>query len=173
MARATVSDRTTIEYVTGNTPDISEWIDFPIYGWCKYWTPREGEKLGRWLGVAENIGSPMTYFILTDNMTVIACSSVRNIDDDEWKSPVEIEARSKFTKDVEAKLGQFDENLIHQTPVDEMEEPLFEGSRDDEEGDTDLLDPKRDDIAAGPDELTGAKLALPHGDHTELATVLG
>ena len=32
MARPTVADCTTIEHVTGDTPDISEWIDFPIYG---------------------------------------------------------------------------------------------------------------------------------------------
>jgi len=28
---------TPYEDITGNTPDISEWLDFDFYDWCWYW----------------------------------------------------------------------------------------------------------------------------------------
>jgi len=29
--------RTPMEEITGNTPDISMWLDFDFYDWCWYW----------------------------------------------------------------------------------------------------------------------------------------
>jgi len=36
MARG--DGRTPYEIITGNTPDISEWLDFNFYDWCWYWS---------------------------------------------------------------------------------------------------------------------------------------
>jgi hypothetical protein len=50
--------RTGIEQITGDTPDISEWLDFDFYDLIWYWdAPHlamidENPRLGRWLGVA-------------------------------------------------------------------------------------------------------------------------
>jgi len=64
--------RTPLEEVTGNTPDISEWLDFDFYDWCWYWQGPTHElteakaKIGRVLGVAHQIGSDLCYWILTE-----------------------------------------------------------------------------------------------------------
>ena len=70
-----------MEKVTGETPEISEYIDFGFYDHCWY---REnagmGEtKLGRWLGVSHKTGSLMSFWILTDKCRVVSCTSVQRM----------------------------------------------------------------------------------------------
>ena len=43
--------------------------------------PTTNEKYGHWLGVAENMGDTLTYWILTDKNIVIARSLVRPMED--------------------------------------------------------------------------------------------
>jgi len=66
MPRVQSNDRTPADLVTGNTPDISHLMNFGFYSWIKYWKPTgfptDGEKLGKWLGVAHDIGKAMTYY---------------------------------------------------------------------------------------------------------------
>jgi hypothetical protein len=60
--------RTAWEEITGDTPDISEYLDFEFYDWIWYWdTPgdEDSPKIGRWLGVAHRIGSAMCFYVLT------------------------------------------------------------------------------------------------------------
>jgi hypothetical protein len=65
--------RTGYEEVTGETPDISEWIDFDFYDLIWYHDPPDliaetttaVRKLGRWLGVSNRVGSVLTYWVLT------------------------------------------------------------------------------------------------------------
>ena len=55
------------EKVIGETPDISEYLDYGFYDWVYYWDqPKdiENPKIGRWLGVSHRIGSALCYFIL-------------------------------------------------------------------------------------------------------------
>ena len=70
-----------MEQVTRDTPDILEYLDFEYYDWCWYNNnARLGEpKLGRWLGVAYHMGALMMYWILTEQGTVIACSTVSRL----------------------------------------------------------------------------------------------
>ena len=62
--------RTGIEMVTGETPDISEWIDFEFYDRLWYYDQKKieidgtGRRLARWLGVAHRIGSDLCYWLL-------------------------------------------------------------------------------------------------------------
>ena len=74
--------RTRIEEVTGNTPDISEWLDFDFYDrvwWMdtkKPSTTNDNVTLGRWLGISHKIGSDMCYWVLTVSGNVIARTTV-------------------------------------------------------------------------------------------------
>ena len=65
--------RTPLEALTGETPDISQYLDFGFYDWV--WFKEDaglGEtKLGRFLGVSHHIGSLMNYWVF---------ASKRNID---------------------------------------------------------------------------------------------
>lgn len=67
--------RTSLEQITGDTPDISEYLDFRFYDrvWYNNNAGLGETKLGRWLGVAHRYGSLMNYWILQQNGTIISC----------------------------------------------------------------------------------------------------
>ena len=73
--------RTPLERITGDTVDISEYLDFSFYEWC--WYHRNAGlgpmKLGRWFGVAHKVGGLMSYWVLTSNCTVIARTTVQRV----------------------------------------------------------------------------------------------
>ena len=70
-----------IEEVTGETADISEYLDFGFYDQVWYHANAGlGERLhGLWLGVAHHIGSLMSYCILTQTGSVIARTTVQRV----------------------------------------------------------------------------------------------
>ena len=56
-----------LQYVTGETPDISEYLDFGFYDHVSY---KENTRLGMaaigtWLGISHRFGGIMSYWILT------------------------------------------------------------------------------------------------------------
>ncbi|KAI2502013.1 Reverse transcriptase (RNA-dependent DNA polymerase) [Fragilaria crotonensis] len=58
--------RTPLEIITGDTPDISEYVDFDFYDWVLF---KGNAGLGavevaRWLGVSHRIGRLMSYWLL-------------------------------------------------------------------------------------------------------------
>jgi hypothetical protein len=55
--------RTPMEQLTGETPDISEYLDFGFYDWVWYKDNAGlGENcIGRWLGVTHRVGNLMSY----------------------------------------------------------------------------------------------------------------
>ena len=84
--------RTALEYITGDTPDISEYIDFGFYDWVTYRTDAGlgPLSLGKWLGVSHKVGQLMSYWILPVSGTVISCTTVQRLTNaemttDEWK----------------------------------------------------------------------------------------
>ena len=70
-----------LEKVTGETPEISEYIDFGFYDPCWYKeNAGMGEtKMGRWLGVSHRTGSLMSFWILTPSCRVVSRTSVQRI----------------------------------------------------------------------------------------------
>ena len=70
--------RTPLEQLTGETPDISEYLDFSFYDLCWYNANAGlGEtKLGCWLGVSHHVGSLMSYWILMLKGHVISRTTV-------------------------------------------------------------------------------------------------
>ena len=79
------NQRPGLEEISGQTIDISEWLDFEFYDSVWYWDEKKTDmtddqgKVGRWLGIAHRIGSDMTYWILTKGGNVIARSTVQHI----------------------------------------------------------------------------------------------
>ncbi len=82
MARAYNEHRTPVETTTGETPDISEYLDyldFVFYDWVKFHDVRNSgneNELGRWLGVAENAGQAMCRYVVNGNGKVLSRSTV-------------------------------------------------------------------------------------------------
>ena len=70
-----------IEFVTGETVDITEYLDFRFYDQVWY---HENAELGewihsRWLGVYQRIGSLISYYILTQTGSVISRTTVQRV----------------------------------------------------------------------------------------------
>jgi hypothetical protein len=86
-------------------PDITEYLNFPFYGWVKFidHTEHDGRTLGRWLGPSENVGSKLTYYILKDNGKVVSRSSVIPLTRQELTRQKEIS--QQLTKRLELSLG--------------------------------------------------------------------
>ena len=102
-----VDKRPGLEKLTGETIDISEWLDFDFYDRVWFWDQKkmdmtdEQARIGRWLGIAHRIGSDMTYWILTESGKVIARSTVQHIT-----------TTDMATDDMKARVATFDENLL-------------------------------------------------------------
>ena len=101
-----VDQRPGIERVTGNTVDISEWLDFDFFDRVWYWDQKkmdmtdEQARIGRWLGISHRVGSDMTYWILTESGQVIARSTVQHITTSDMA-----------TDEMKTRVHTFDSNL--------------------------------------------------------------
>jgi Reverse transcriptase (RNA-dependent DNA polymerase) len=182
MARPSLEWRTATEVLTGETPDASEYLNFDFYGWVKYYDPSAGLAdnvfLGRWLGVAHNVGQAMNYWILKSNGYVIARSTVRPLTTEEQRSEEEETAKKDFMIRLTNIVGEFDPDLIHTSEYgvnDDMDDPIPITEEDDDNSQPNVteLDLIKDDIAQGPEPLMNAEVYLPHGDRYEIARVIG
>jgi hypothetical protein len=73
--------RTPIEIITGDTPDISEYLDFDFYDWVLFRTNAGlGEvELGRWLGVSHRVGRMMSYWVLPPSGIPVSVTTVQRL----------------------------------------------------------------------------------------------
>ena len=72
--------QTALERITGDTPDISEWIEFEFYDMVWYWDNQHDSKepkIGRWLGIAHRVGSALCYWILSNKGNIYARTTVQ------------------------------------------------------------------------------------------------
>ena len=103
---------TPYEHVTGNAPDISEYLDFswytPLWHYDNIDWPEQKATLVRWLGVAHRIGQDMCNWVLAKNAQGLVRSTVVPISDNELRDPTLIKHLAEFDTDIEIKLGKFD-----------------------------------------------------------------
>ena len=70
-----------LEKITGESVDISEFLDFGFYDWV-WFKDNAGlgeTKLGKWLGVSHRIGTLMSFGILTAEGQVMPCTTVQRV----------------------------------------------------------------------------------------------
>ncbi len=96
--------KTPIEVATGETPDNSNLLQFHQYQKVYYYDPKAAfptpkEKIGRFVGVAENVGDTLTYKILTDDMRQVIYHSVVHAAEKE-----EINQHAEEHDDIEKKV---------------------------------------------------------------------
>ena len=155
--------RTPEEVVTGRTPDISEFAHFDWGQWVWYRDvssfPEPNVFLGRWLGVAHDVGQAMTYWILTAKGTVIARSSVIALHDYELRDPT-----------VVSKLQQFTDGLFERKRLSrDLEEPFVDVDNSlnniDSEEEELYTTPEMDEFTPESfDEYLSAQVILPVGE---------
>ena len=73
--------RTPLEIITGETPDISEYLDFNFYDWVVFrQNAGMGEtEIGRWLGVSHKIGQLMSYWVLPESGIPISVTTIQRM----------------------------------------------------------------------------------------------
>ena len=97
-----------MERITGDTIDISEWIDFEFYDLCWYWNNQHDTKepnIGRWLGVSHRIGSALCYWVLTMKGQVLARTTVQHMTEDDVIIPEIQESIKEFHRVLERSIG--------------------------------------------------------------------
>jgi len=159
--------RTPYEIITGNTLDISEWLNFSFYDWCWYWSGLSHEltddkaELGRVIGVAHRVGSDMCYWVLTETCKVLGHTTVQRVTQDDMLLPHVVNKMNQFT--IKAEEGLNDVNHLIDMPPDGLtlnDDVSLENDQQEEQGKA-----ERDDFTEETyDAYIGAELLIPHGD---------
>jgi hypothetical protein len=168
-------NRTPYEHVTGNTPDITEWLEYdwlvPVWYYEPGSFPDRKRTLGRWLGVAHRVGQALCYWILPISAVPIARTTVQPLTEDELKDPAIIEELRVF--DAATKL-------ILDGPDDITGAPSLETLFDLDEEETnnsqpfepEAAMPEADDYTEEAfDKYITAQVLLPKGDSFQTGQV--
>jgi hypothetical protein len=171
-----------LQGITGDTVDIANYLEFGFYdrAWYRDNAGLGEIKPGRWLGVAENIGSIMTYYILQQNGQVVARSTVWNPTNLELQTDDVKDTFKAYDVELTRRIGSNDFPMEGDKPDPEQWADLRETDEDFREEffkvyqDEGLLDAKDDEPSPGiaDEQLLMMELALPrHGEDPQLARV--
>ena len=99
-------DRTGLEKVTREIPEISKYVNFSFYDWCWYKENASmGEmKLGRLLGVSHQTGSLMSFWVLSQSCKVVSRTSVQCVTRLEMDEEATQKRRAAFDKTTKWRL---------------------------------------------------------------------
>jgi hypothetical protein len=161
-----------LERVTGETVDISEYLDFGFYDWVWY---RDNAglgitKLGRWLGVSHQIGTLMSFWVLTPTGMVLSRTTVQRVTNLELQLEENKVKCAAFTTVITTQLGNNDFIPVNEdgdlvTP-DDWNDPLYNDEFIEEYGRT-INDPSLKEVDddftpdAYDDTYLHMELALP------------
>ena len=170
--------RTPIEYITGETPDISEYLDFGFYDWVVYRANAGlGElSIGRWLGVSHKVGQLMSYWILTIAGRVISATTVQRLTyneqgTDEWKDRMaEFDNRIKANLDPEVELEHRHDEEVPQWNRLSMDESDADFAEEFQKviSDESIREIDEDYSADTFDDYLSMVVGLPRGDDNAL-----
>ena len=102
--------RSGFEIVTGQTGDISEWIDFEFYDLVWFYDQKkmdmndDGRCLARWLGVSHRVGSGLCYWLVAESGRVISRTSVQHVVREDYLDPRTREDIERFDKEMQERL---------------------------------------------------------------------
>ena len=103
--------RTAWEVVTGDTPDISEFIYFHFYQPVTFYDPvsfpDSKDEIGRWIGSSENVGQALCCRILTSKGAMLDRSTVSPLD---MSKKENIGRLAEYDKDLHANIGCYEDN---------------------------------------------------------------
>ena len=71
-----------LEQLTGDTVDISEWLEFEVYDLVQFWNNQSDDikpMLGRWMVVSNMVGSSLRYWIISDKVKVLYQTTVQHL----------------------------------------------------------------------------------------------
>ena len=126
--------RVPLEIITGITPEITEYLDFTIWGWVHFRS--DGglgiTEIGKWLGVSHRVGPMMTYWVLPKSGIPISTDTVQAITEAELQTDV-VKRKIKQWEDGTAHV--FEAKTVDVTwDLDEVrQENIFDYENEDEE----------------------------------------
>jgi hypothetical protein len=125
--------RCPLERITGETVDISEYLDFGFYEWIWY---RENAGLGktkleRWLGVSHRIGTLMSFWVLTSSEKVLSRTTVQRVTQLETQIEENKTRMQGFTDQLTARIGgndivAQDDDGNFTLDIDDWDDPAFD-----------------------------------------------
>ena len=171
--------RTAEEAATGQTPDITDLLDFGIWDWV-YFKAEAGIgniSIGKWLGPANRVGASMSFWVVNEKGQTICRSTVARIPNLDLQKPhikarlAEVEATIKKVCDLKTdpdgtRLNTHPTdwglpNILH----DDVQEADIEKAM------MDTTIPEADQIEFTPDTATDpyihVELAFPHSEYPE------
>ena len=169
-----------ITNVTGETPDISEYLDFGFYDevWFKDNAGVAPPEPGRWLGVADRTGRLMTYVVLNQKGEPVSRSSVTRVTNLEKQTAAVRDIFNKFDEAIRNKLKSKDRGYAGEKPNPEDWADLMEEDQDFQEefqkvyNNMDIPDADDHTPEVLEDTYVNMELALPRdGDGPEFARV--
>jgi hypothetical protein len=166
--------------VTGDTADISEYLDFGFYDevWYKDNAGSSPYEPGRWLGVSHRTGRLMCYHILTHKGTVVSRSTVQRVTNLEKTTASVKDTFQKFDENIRVKLKTIDRGYIGDKPNPEDWADLMDEDEDFREEFQNVYNnkdiPEADDFTPEvlEDTYVNMEIALPRdGEGPEFARV--
>ena len=163
--------------MSGQTADISPFIEHPFYAWVKFWDnlakyPEPKEQLGRWLGPAINFGPAMMAKILKSNGQVLYVSMYHGLTDDECHDNAEVQKQKLFDSLIKSKLGSPPSFHDLQDLDPGITTPHYELYEDDCETHQHVHDIEDDINLETGDTYIGTEVSLPHGDSQQTGKVI-
>ena len=171
-----------LQGITGETEDISQWLDFGFYDrvWYHENAGLGEKKHGRWLGVSHRTGSLMSYYVLTETGHVITRTTVQRVTNLEAQEEVNRVVFEDFDKEIRRRFkeGELPDDDSKPNPEDWAEFLEFDPDFQEEfdkivsneaipEADNQEYTPE-----VGDDTYLHMELALPRdGDGPEFARV--
>ena len=93
----------------GETPEISEWLDFEFYD-LVWWLdntkqhPFEKRRLAQWLGISHHVGSDLCYWLITESGKLISKTSVEHVVQADYIEPSKKQQIDTFNKTLDERL---------------------------------------------------------------------
>ena len=163
--------------MSGQTIDISLFIEHPFYAWIKFWDnlakyPEPKEQLSHWLGPAIDIGPAMMAKILKSNRQVLYMLMYHGLTGDEHHDNAEVQKWKLFNSLLKSKLGSplSFHDLQDLDPA--ITTPHYELYEDDFETHQHVPNIDDDINPETGDRYIGAEVSLPHGDSQQTGKVI-
>ena len=170
--------KTSIEIITSDTPDISEYIDFSFYDWVTYQSNTGlGElSIGRWLGVSHKVGQLMSYWVLTKYGKVISCTTVQQLSKLEQQASEWQDRMRQYDKSIETRIENVSNTVLNVNEVpqwnrlatDEYHADFIKEYRERISDDT----IKDADILNAQDESAYMEVGISHGPDGDLVNAV-
>ena len=128
----TLNGHIPLTQVTGETADISEYLDFGFYDevWFKDNAGTEPFEPGRWLGVSDRTGNLMCYHVLNQRGVVVSRSTVQRVTNLEKTTSEMKDIFEKFDIAIQKKLNLIDKGYVGDKPNPEDWADLIETDED-------------------------------------------